>query len=313
MESLIPAVGRTFQAYSSGEAAAPERTVLPLPLGATLTMPAYLPHEGFTTVKVASVYPENPARGLATIHGVVALLDAKTGVPLVLMDAAYLTGARTGAASGAATDALASPTARSLAVFGTGFQARFQVEAVACVRPLERVQVYSPDQERCERFVAQLRERFRSAGREVEVAAATSARQAASGAEVVCVATSSSEPVFEARDLAQGAHVNGVGSYRLDMRETPADFVRAARVVVDSREAARAEAGDLLPGVEAGDLAWEDLPELGEVLAGVAPGRRSSGDWTFFKSVGLPVQDCAAAALVYRRALDLDLGVRLSL
>ncbi len=313
MRDVIGAVREGFAAFSDRSAVAPVRTVLPLPEGTTLTMPAALPWQGITTVKVVSVYPNNSARGLPAILGIVAVLDAGTGEPLALMEGGYLTGLRTGAASGVATDLLSRPDARVLGLVGTGFQARFQAEAVAAVRAIEEVRVYGRDAQRRSCFVSELRAYLRERGYAIEVRAAMNPADAVADADVVCAATSSSTPVFDASSIKAGVHINGVGSYTLAMREVPPELVRQARVFVDSREAAEAEAGDLLPEVESGRLSWSSLPEIGEVLLGTRTGRESPDEVTFFKSVGLAVQDAAAAGLVARRAREMGLGQTLAL
>ncbi|MDP9381276.1 MAG: ornithine cyclodeaminase family protein [Chloroflexota bacterium] len=313
MRDVLGAVREGFAAFSDRSAVAPVRTVLPLPEGTTLMMPAALPRQGITTVKVVSVYPNNSARGLPAILGLVAVLDAGTGEPLALMEGAYLTGLRTGAASGVATDLLSRPDARVLGLVGTGFQARFQAEAVAAVRAIEEVRVYGRDAQRWSCFVSELRDYLRERGYAIEVRAAMNPADAVEAADVVCAATSSSTPVFEAASIKAGTHINGVGSYTLAMREVPPELIRRARVFVDSREAAEAEAGDLLPEVESGRLSWSSLPEIGEVLLGTRTGRESPDEVTFFKSVGLAVQDAAAAGLVARRAREMGLGQRLAL
>lgn len=308
MLDVIDAVRQGFIAYSYGSAVAPPRTAMELPEGMTLTMPAALPVEGTTAVKIVSVYPGNTARGLPTITGLVAVLDATTGEPQTLMDGGYLTGLRTGAASGVATDLLAAPGARVLGLIGTGYQARFQAEAVAAVRPIEMIRVYSRDVTRRVRFADELGAYLRGRGVTVAVLPASTPAEAMDGAQVVCAATSSSTPVLAAADLLPGAHINGVGSYRLDMQEIPDEIIRRAQVFVDAREAARTEAGDLLPAVEAGVLDWVTLPEIGEALSGARSGRQSSEEVTFFKSVGIAVQDVAAAGLVSRRAHEMGIG-----
>ena len=308
MPEVIGAVREAFKALSAGEAVAPVRTALGLPEGTTLAMPASLPAAGATAVKLVSVYPGNAGRGLPTVLGVVAVLDAATGEPIALMEGAHLTGLRTGAASGVATDLLARADSSVLGLLGTGYQARFQAEAIAAVRPLEEVRVYGRDPDRRVRFAGELQAHLRGRGHGVWVCAVDGPSGAVRGADVVCAATSSRVPVFEDGDVGPGAHVNGVGSYTLEMREVPEGLVRRARVVVDSRQAAEAEAGDLLPGMEGGQLRWEDLPEIGEVLLGRREGRRAPDEATFFKSVGLAVQDVAAAGLVVRRARELGLG-----
>ncbi len=308
IRDVIDAVRQAFIAYSAGSAVAPHRTAMELPDGTTLTMPAALPVESTTAVKIVSVYPGNATRGLPTINGLVAVLDAITGEPQTIMDGAYLTGLRTGAASGVATDLLANPDARVLGLIGTGYQARFQAEAVAAVRPVELIRVYSRDTARCTRFAEELRTYLHGHGVTADVRPVSTPSEAVDGAQVVCAATSSATPVFAAEDLSPGAHINGVGSYRLDMREISDAIVRRAQVFVDAREAARTEAGDLLPAVEAGVLDWDTMPEIGEALTGARPGRQSSDQITFFKSVGIAVQDVAAAGLVSRRARERAIG-----
>lgn len=314
MPAAIEAVAGAFIAHSAGTVIAPVRTALELPGGAvTLTMPAALPEAGATAVKVVSVYPHNPRRGLPSVLGLVVALDAGTGEPVAVMDGSYLTGMRTGAASGVATRALARPEASVLGMLGTGFQARFQVEAVVAVRPVKVVRVYGRDAARRERFAFELEGRLASGGCEVEITPVDTPADAVCGADIICAATTSSTPVFEAGDVAAGAHINGVGSFRLDMREAPVELFERARVVVDSREAAEAEAGDLLPAVQAGTLSWGSLPELGEVLLGQEPGRQSPVEITFFKSVGLAAQDVATGGLAVRRARELGIGASLHL
>lgn len=308
MVDVIGAVREAFVAFSSGAAVAPVQTAVALSGGTTLTMPAALPEQSLAVVKIVSVYSGNAECGLPAIHGLVVVLDATTGAPEAVMDGAYLTGLRTGAASGVATDLLARSEARVLGLVGTGYQARYQAEAVCAVRPIGEVRVYGRDAARRERFAGELAGYLSSRGQGARVRAAASAAEAVRGADVVCAATSSAVPVFADADIGAGTHVNGVGSYTLGMREIPAELARRARVYVDSRQAARAEAGDLAPLVEAGELTWEEVPELGEALAGRAPGRRDAAEVTVFKSVGLAVQDAAAAGLVARRARSLGLG-----
>ncbi len=308
MRELIDEVRQAFIAYSTRSAVAPHRTAMALPDGTTLTMPAALPDDGTSAVKIVSVYPGNATRGLPTINGLVAVLDATTGEPQTIMDGAYLTGLRTGAASGVATDLLANSDARVLGLIGSGFQARFQAEAVAAVRAVELIRVYSRDAARCARFAEELSTYLHGRGVSADVRPVSTPAEAVDGAQVVCAATSSATAVLTPEDLSPGVHINGVGSYRLDMREIPDALIRRAQVFVDAREAARTEAGDLLPAVEAGVLDWDTLPELGEALIGARAGRESSDGVTFFKSVGIAVQDVAAAGLVSRRAREQAIG-----
>lgn len=311
MTEMIEAMRQAFEALAGGRAIAPVRTVLQLPTGTTLTMPAALPESGSTAVKLVSVYPRNPERGLPSVMGIVAVLDASSGEPVALMEGSYLTGLRTGAASGLATQLLSRPDARVLGMIGTGYQARFQVEAVLAVRPITEVRVYGRSESRREQFVAELASAGFASG--VRMLAVSTPTAAIAEADVVCTATTSTTSVFDANDISPGTHLNGVGSYTLQMSEVPPDLVRRARVFVDSREAAKAEAGDLLAAVQEGSLDWDNLPEIGAVLLGTHGGREGPDEVTFFKSVGLAVQDVAAAGLIAQKARELGIGQELEL
>jgi ornithine cyclodeaminase len=289
MRDTIDAMRVGFIALSTGRANVPVRGVLPVDGNTTLAMPAYIQGSAVSVVKVVSVYPGNPARGLPTVLGNVIVLDAQTGETLALIDGASLTALRTGAASGLATELLALPDAHILAVIGSGNQARTQVEAVCAVRPIDQIRVYSPN--RAAAFAAELRERYG-----VAVSVAPDLHTALVGAQVVVVATSSAVPVVHLADLTPGVHVNGVGSYRPDMREIAADVVTHAKIVVDHRESVWAEAGDLIIPRDQGLITEASVhAELGEIAAGLRPGRTSAEEITFFKSVGNAVQDAAAA------------------
>jgi ornithine cyclodeaminase len=259
--------------------------------------------------KIVSVFPKNTARGLPTVHGVLILLEARTGRPAALMDATYLTALRTGAASGVATDLLALPGARTAAVLGTGAQAATQVLAACAVRPIARVRVFSRDSSHVAAFLARMQSEVPAA-----LVAAASAAEAVRDADVVCTATTSATPVFDGRDLKPGTHVNGVGSYTPQMQEVDTEVVRrAGRVFVDCRAAALAEAGDVLIPLRQGVIREADLVELGAVAAGRHPGRTALEAVTFFKSVGVAVQDVAAGAEVLRRAREMNLGTEVEL
>ena len=316
MAAAIAAVKAAYVQLSAGRAQAPLRTHLAVAGGdSTLVMPFYVPTAGGADavggadgdalgLKLVSVFNSNPPRGLPLIHALVLALDAATGAPLALIEGSSLTAIRTGAASGAATDVLARPDARTLALFGSGVQARRQLEAVCAVRPIERVRVYSLAG--AEALADEM------AGRgpiPADITVVGSPREALAGADIVCAATTSRTPVFAGRDLAPGTHVNGIGSFTPEMQEIDAETVRRARVVIDSRAAALAEAGDLIIPLRDGVVTLDHVSdEIGEVLAGQRPGRTSAGQVTFFKSVGVAVQDAAAAALVVRNGAALGLG-----
>lgn len=329
MPLAIAAMRHAFAALEAGRAALPLRTTVELGRGeqTMLVMPAALapvddrsaPEEralgalarvGALGAKVVTVVPGNATRRLPRVQGVVVLIDADNGRPVALLDGTSLTALRTGAVCGLATDLLARADATTLALFGAGAQARTQLEAVATVRKLERVTVFDPVPDRAERLAAEL------AGlgpipSAIEVAG--SAREAVRDAGIVCAATSSTTPVFNGADVRPGTHVNGIGSYTLAMRELDPGLLRHARIVVDQRAAALAEAGEVAAAIAGGELSEDDLVELGEVVLGVEPGRRSPEQITVFKSVGLAIQDLAAASAALARAVELGLGSELEL
>ena len=314
MAQAIQAVRQAYVQLSRGQAVVPLRTPLPVEKreAVTLFMPAYLATSDAMAAKIVSVFPGNPARGLPLIHAVVVVVDAETGQPAALMDGTYLTALRTGAASGVATDLLARPEARIAAIFGAGAQARTQLEAVCTVRPIEEAWVYDTDLAAAQVYAAEMA----ASGPPIpaKISVADSPTQAVANADVVCTATTSSRPVFDDADLKAGSHVNGIGAYTPQMQEVPAGTVARAKIVVDSRSASLAEAGDLLIPLEQGLIGEGDIHgEIGEVAAGLIPGRQSAEDITFFKSVGVAVQDVAVADLILRRAIEQDLGVEVDL
>ncbi len=308
LDEAIAAVRDVFAAAARGEATAPARTAIASSFGTTLVMPAGSTAVGATVVKVVSVHPDNAARGLRTTTGLLHVLDAETGTPLAVVEAGLLTALRTAAAVAVATEVLARPDAACLGVLGAGFQARHAIAAIARVRELGEVRVFCRDGAHRRAFAA---DAARHLG--CDVVPAQSAADAVAGADIVCAATTSHQPVFAASDLAPGVHVNGIGSFRLDMGELPVELLQQARIVVDSRAAAEAEAGDLLRGVNAGYYEWRELAELGEVLIGTRLARQAPDETTVFKSVGLAIQDLALGALVARRAAERGLGVEVDL
>jgi len=311
MPDAVEAMKRALAAISAGEAFVPARTHLSLadPPGTALVMPAYVPADGRLGVKIVTLLEGNRQRGLPMLQGLMVLFDATTGSPLAVMDAATLTAIRTGAASGAATDVLARPAATAAAVFGAGVQGRTQLEAVCAVRPIRRCRVFDVDGEASRRFADEMSERLGLAVEPAETPAEALAR-----ADVVCTATTASEPVFEDADLAPGVHVNAVGAYQPRVREVPAETVCRARVVVDQRSAAMEEAGDLLVPLRDGLITADHIAaEVGEILAGRAPGRETSEQVTLFKSVGVAVEDVAAASAALAGTERLDLGTAVAL
>ncbi len=309
MAECIPAMKRAYAALSAGKAELPLRTRLPVAAqdGVSLFMPAFVEDAAgqALAVKVVSVFNRNPGRGLPLIHAAVLVLNPETGAVEAMLEGASLTAIRTGAGSGAAVDVLARAGAHTLAVFGAGAQARTQLEAACTVRAIQTAWVYDPNPEKARAMIAELAGQRRIP---TNLRLAASPAEAVKDADIICTATTSAEPVFADADLKPGAHISGVGSYTPQMQEVPAASVARARVVVDSRTAALAEAGDLLLPLQAGQLQEGDIAELGEILNGTATGRSHPEEITFFKSVGVAVQDAAAAQLALANARRLGLG-----
>ena len=310
MGQTIQAMKAAYAALSGGRANVPLRTQLPVPIheGTSLFMPAYVLDETGESlvVKVVSLFPHNIKRNLALIQAAVLVLEPDTGRPICLLEGATLTAIRTGAASGAATDLLARPGARVAAIFGAGVQARAQLEAICSIRTIQTVWVYDPNRPRLEAFIQEMRGK---APVPTDVRLASSPSEAIRDADVICTATTSIKPVFDDGDLKPGVHINGVGSYTPEMQEVPIETVKRARVVVDSRSASLVEAGDLVRPILQGHITAKQIhAELGEIVLGKKDARTSEEQVTFFKSVGVAVQDAAAARLALENAIKLNLG-----
>ena len=304
MPESINAMKAAFAELSAGNVVAPTRLHVPVADvgGVSLFMAAYSPGLGLAA-KAVSVFPGNSQIGKPVIHGLVLVLDPQTGEPRALCDGTFLTAWRTGAASGAATDLLARPDASTAAIIGCGAQARTQALAIGCVRELEEIRLYDTDSKRIDAFVADFQPRI-----DARLIRSADADAAVAGADIICTATTSRTPVFDGRRLKPGAHVNGVGSFTLDAQEVDATTVARSRIFVDSREAALAEAGDLVIPLRAGMTRAEEWTELGAVVRGTAVGRGADEEITFFKSVGHAAQDVAAATQAVAAARARGIG-----
>jgi ornithine cyclodeaminase/alanine dehydrogenase-like protein (mu-crystallin family) len=298
---MLDAVEAAYRELAAGRDRSPIRSRVALDEGDLLLMPGVREGGGGSSVKLVTVMPGNADRGLPTVQAVVVWFDAGTGRPLALIDGATLTAMRTGAASGVATRLLARRDARTLAMIGAGGQAEWQVRAILAARPIERVTIYARSQEARSLFANRMAD---ATG--VEVVAVDDPETAVREADVVACATTSSTPVFDAAWLRPGTHVNGVGSFRLGMVELPPRlFAAASPVVVDSRAAAMEEAGDLVAAIEDGLVAEDELVEIGTIGRDWADGRDPESI-TVFKSVGLAIQDVAAAELIAGRLLPAE-------
>lgn len=309
MEDCIAALEQAHLEFSRRQVIMPVRVTMPYPerRGRMSIMPAVLKETDAMGIKVQCGFQDNQAKGLPLIMGLVILYDAHTGEPQVILDSATVTAIRTAAASAMATKHLASADARVLAILGTGVQGRTHLWAMKTVRPIERVLAWSNTRAHADAYKAEMEARY---GLPIVVCA--SPEEAVRGADLICTTSLAKTPVLAGAWVRPGAHVNGVGSHTLDAREVDSDFVAGARVYVDSLEAVPKECGDLMLAVQEGRMTLDHVVgEIGEVIAGTKPGRRSPDEITFYKSHGVGIQDVATAQMVYQKALRLGLGTQM--
>ena len=311
LSDLVTAMEMALARFSAGDVLQPVRSVLMVgPQQAFFgLMPAYVADPPQLGAKLVTVFGDNHRRGLPSHLATILLLDPDTGALIALMDGRYITEARTAAVSAVSARHLARADASTLAILGTGVQARSHLEALAAVRPIRDVRVWSPTPASRERFVAEMSGHVPAA-----ITAAASAEAAVRGADIIALVTSSPSPVVEAAWVAAGAHVISVGACRPDQREMDPALVARARLVVDSRAAALVESGDVVLGLAEGRFDVGHVAgELGDVVRGALAGRTSADEITIFKSLGMAVEDVVAADLVYRRALESGAGTDLTL
>ncbi len=300
MSLALEAVEDAFRWQGEGKLTNRPRVRLPVSGGLLHVMPAAMPEARVMGLKA-----------YATVRGgakfIVLLFSAETGALLAVIEADRLGQMRTGAASGVATKYLARPDADRVGCYGTGWQARSQLEAVCAVRRVREVHVYGREPERRARFAEEM-----ASGLGVPVVPVDRPEAAARDASILVTITSSRTPVLEGRWIAPGAHVNAAGSNALQRAELDVEAVRRAGVVVtDSVEQARLECGDLAAAVEQGAIRWDDVRELGEVVSGRHPGRTHADEVTLFESQGVAMEDVAVAARLVARARERRVGTEI--
>jgi ornithine cyclodeaminase/alanine dehydrogenase-like protein (mu-crystallin family) len=312
MDAAIQAVKKGYAALSGGDTEMPLRGQLPVRphQGVILNMPAYInAKEEALAIKLVSIFPQNPALDLPIIHAAVLIFEPHSGKPIAILEGGTLTAIRTGAASGAATGVLARHDSATAAIFGAGVQGRTQLEAVCTARTIATAWIYDPDTALVRAFIAEMAGQGKIP---TDLRAAETPKQATSQADIVCTATTAQQPVYPFETLKAGTHINGVGSFTLDMVENPPEMLGHARVFVDSIEAIMEEAGEVVAAIDAGHIQQSNLTELGQVVAGEAPGRGSAEEITFFKSVGVAVQDAMTAKVALENAQKLGLGQKVN-
>jgi alanine dehydrogenase len=314
IDALIDALADAMVDLSAGRASVPNRVaaVVEERDGLVAAMPGYAPSAPALATKLVTLFPRNAGTELPTHQAVIAVFDPETGRPTAVLDGAVITALRTGAGSALATRLLAREDAAVIAILGTGVQARSHARAVTRVRPFEELRVAGRDPAKAEALAGELADEL-----DLRVRAAGSWEEACDGADVVCATTHATEPVVRREWLGAGVHVTSVG-YNPQGREVDDATVAHALVVVESREAALAPppagSNDLLEPIERGVIGRDHVhAEIGELVQGTKPGRSSPDQVTLYKSVGVAVQDCAAAALVLRAARERGVGVDVEL
>jgi len=313
MAECIDVMADALGALTRGEAIMPLRsfTWLPDRTGLMASMPSMNPPAGVMGMKVISVFAENANTPFDSHQGVVLLFETTNGRLLAIMDATEITAIRTAAVSGLATRLLSRMRAGDLAILGSGTQARTHLEAMAAVRPLRRVRVWSRNHDHARAFA---RDAGRGGGVDAAIEVMADARAAVDGADIVCCTTSSAHPVLEGEWLSPGAHVNVVGYGGPEGREVDTPALVRSRLYADRRESLINEGGEFIIAVREGAIGEDHVVgELGEVVVGLAPGRGSDEEVTLFRSLGLAVEDLASARHIYERATATGAGTRVEL
>jgi ornithine cyclodeaminase/alanine dehydrogenase-like protein (mu-crystallin family) len=315
MSDLISAMESALARFSAGEVLQPVRTVLTVGPHKSYygLMPAYIPspasRDGSMGAKIVTVFGENHKKGLPSHLATILLFDPETGSLIAMMDGRYITEARTAAVSAVSARFLAKPDASTLALVGSGVQARSHLEALMEVRQIKDVRVWSPRPQSRRQFIDDMSPRVALPIRDCPTAEA-----AVSGADLIVIATASKTPVVDNHWVADGAHIMCVGACRPDQREMDPALVKRGRLYVDSRAAAVVEAGDVVMNIAEKLFDASHLRgEVGELVLGRVPGRTSGVEVTIFKSLGMAVEDVVAADLVFRRASETGAGTELSL
>ncbi|MCY8235324.1 ornithine cyclodeaminase family protein [Priestia endophytica] len=311
MNEIIEWAAVSLKEFSADKTVTPIRSALPFNEGqnTALVMPSVAEGLGSLGLKVVNVAPNNKELGKKTINGVVMLSDCKTGEPLALLEGSYLTMMRTGALSGVATKCLSRENSKKLCVIGTGEQAKGLIEAVLAVRDIKEILLYNRTEQKAQDFSEYIKSKF---SKQVRIYLDTN--EAVSEADIVVTTTNSSTPVFS-ESLKSGTHVNAVGSFRPTMQELPSHVIsQADKVVVESKEAALEETGDLQVPIQEGTFDSSNIyGELGRIVNGEYKGRVNDQEITVFKSVGLAVVDIVIAQYFYKKAIENKVGTSIQL
>lgn len=310
MNETIMAMESAFRDLAYGQAIMAPRTSISLPDNGWIgLMPAYLKGINSFSTKSVSIYPNNPSIHLPTTSAIIILNDPATGQVLAIMDGTLITSYRTGALGGLAAKYLSRKDSRVVGILGAGAQARTQLMALKQVRELSRVFIYDIVRDRSSKFAYEVGEELKLP---IEVCQYSS--EVVANSDIVVTVSTSKTPIFDGAIVRPGTHLNAFGNFKPTEREIDTLTVKKSKIVVDLKEAALSEAGDILIPIREGAITENDiLGHLGEIITGSKIGRTTNEEITLFKSVGLGIQDCAAASLAYRKALEKGLGTQVSI
>jgi alanine dehydrogenase len=306
MDNVIDAVEKAFREFAEGKAKMPPRSVMEFPeeKGWAGIMPASI--AGSIGTKVVTVFKNNARKSMPTTMATILLNDAETGEPLAVMEAGLITAMRTGAASAIATKYLARKDSHIVGLFGAGMQAQYQILGISRVREINTVKLYTPTEARQKEFAQKMEKEI---GAEFKI---VKPKEAVQNSDILITATTSPTPVFNGRWVSDGTHVSAIGSHKKDTRELDESLIAKAKVVVELRETALKEAGEILLPIADGKKVniYAELPEL---VSGKKKGRTSNSEITVYKGCGIAVEDLATAKLAYDRAVRKGLGKNIEL
>jgi ornithine cyclodeaminase/alanine dehydrogenase-like protein (mu-crystallin family) len=293
MSDAIESMRTAFTALSDGSAIVPNRINLPMEdqNALHLSMPAYIKDGKYNSIKLVNVHFDNPQIGLPLINGVILVMDAVEGSPLALVEGKSVTSLRTGAGSGLATDLLAKTDSKNAVIFGSGAQAKTQIEAIRSVRNLESIKVIGRSKEKTLEFCNSFDETVQPGE-----------MNNLKNADIICTATTSERPLFDFDDISHGVHINAVGAHKSDTRELGTKLVQEGKVYIDQLSSSKNEAGDIIIPINEGKYDWGQIQgELGDLILGKLQGRSSDQDITIFNSIGNAVQDLVIAEMVMEK------------
>lgn len=304
MEDAINASKKALRMYSEGTTEVPLRINFNTKNGSNIFMPAYIKETNVSGIKIVSTFPDNKKINKPTVPAQMIMLDKESGEVSAIIDGTYLTQVRTGAVQGAATDLLAREDSKNAVLIGAGGQAESQLEAMLAVRDLEKIDVIDLNETLLNEFVEKMKKKFK-----IEINACTDTYTAIQNADIITTVTTAPGPVFDAKDLKPGVHINGIGSFTPEMKEIPVEAIIKADIrAVDTYDGVFAEAGAVMETLETGALKESSFIELGEIILDSSKGRTNDKQITFFKSVGTAVLDVQVGQEIYEKALKEKVG-----